>query len=145
MHLKFLWDWSTILFISLFQCLPHVVLKKNERAPLWDGRMERKMDAGEKTKVREWTQEWPQMTRYLHFSASSDLTSHTHLQYHINVKINDYEIYMFIFLVVSTDLNLSELKIFVRTFLKSRIKKCLVKMKIWIIWGSVIIADFGIY
>lgn len=46
--------------------------------------------------------------RNLHFSASFHFTSCTHIQYHVNLKINDFvtEIYIFIVFVVSIDLNL---------------------------------------
>ena len=61
------------------------------------------------------------VTRHHLGTASLHFTSHIHIQYHINLKINGYvrEIYIYIYLLCAFNVfksTLNELKIFIRTF-----------------------------
>lgn len=96
LHLpKIIWERSQFLFISPFQCLPQYLeygrsskdgLKEmngqiNGNKEDWEG--------GSRDKLKA--------TRYFCFSASFQLTSHTHIQYHFILKVKDYVTKIYIY------------------------------------------------
>lgn len=121
---KVIWEQSQFLFIFPFQCLPqYLEYGRSSR----DGLKE--MDEQINGNKEEWeggSRDKLKMTRYLCFSASFHLTSHTHVQYYSILKIKDYvtEIYIyFLYCFNWFKFTPSELKYLWEHSLKSKLNK----------------------